>query len=82
MLVVFAAAVWLTVARYDSPCTPLAPILALLYLCGTIGSYAARWQGRRWQTGLLLGLFLGPIGVIVAASNRIPDGPNGATGQR
>ena len=64
MVVVLAAAVWLTVARNDLPCTPLAPVLALLYLCGGLGSYAARWQGRPWRTGLLLGLLLGPIGVI------------------
>ena len=73
MIVVFAAAIWLTVARNDIPCTPIAPFLAFLYLCAAVGSLAARWQGRRWQSGLLLGLFLGPIGVIAAASNRIPD---------
>ena len=73
MIVVFAAAVWLAVAKSDSPCTPFAPILAVLYFCGVLGSYAARWQGRLWQTGLILGLLLGPLGVIAAASNRVPE---------
>ncbi len=76
MIAVFAAAVWLALWKLDDPCTPMAPIVALLYLCGLIGIYAARWQGRRWQTGLWLGLLLGPIGVIFAASNRVPDKPD------
>jgi hypothetical protein len=72
MVVVLAVAVYFAVARYDSPCSPLSPILALLYLCGVLGGFAARWQGRRWQKGFWLGFLLGPIGVIVAGSNRIP----------
>lgn len=74
MGVVAAAAVWLTVAINDSPCTPLAPVLAVLYVCGALGGVAARWRGRRWQSGLVLGLVLGPLGVLVAASNPVPEG--------
>src|SRR4051794_4274023 len=74
MVAVLAAAVLFTAVREESPCTPVSPILALLYLCGVLGISGARWQGRRWQTGLWLGLLLGPIGVIVACSNRVPTG--------
>lgn len=73
MIAVIAAAVLFTAVRYESSCTPISPILALLYLCGVLGIYGARWQGRRWQTGLLLGLLLGPLGVILACSNRVPE---------
>jgi hypothetical protein len=73
MVVVVPTAVLLTVSRFDSPCTPVAPILFCLYVCGLLGISGARRRGRRWQTGLWLGLLLGPIGVIVAWSNPIPD---------
>lgn len=76
MVIVLAAAFWFAVARFDSPCTPVAPFLGLLYFCGVLGGFAARWKGRRWKTGLLLGLLLGPFGVILAGSNRIPDSRN------
>lgn len=74
MIAVIAAAVLFTAVRYESPCTPVSPILALLYLCGVLGIDGARRQERRGRTGLLLGLLLGPIGVILACSHRVPDG--------
>jgi hypothetical protein len=73
MALVGATAVLFTVARFDIPCTPLTPILALLYLCGLLGIQGARWQGKRWHTGLWLGLLLGPLGVILAWSNPVPE---------
>jgi hypothetical protein len=73
MVAVVAAAVLFTVARFDCSCTPVSPIIALLYLCGFLGIQGARWRGRPWRDGLLLGLLLGPLGVILAWSNRAPE---------
>jgi hypothetical protein len=70
-----AAAVLFEVARLDAlynQCSPLAPILATSYFCGVLGMIGARWRGRRTRKGLLLGLLLGPLGVIVAFSNPVP----------
>ena len=66
MVVVAAVAVLLAGARYDLSATPVSPILVVAYLCGFLGMMGAQHRGRRWRTGLLLGLFLGPIGVIGA----------------
>jgi len=81
MVAVVAAAILLAVARLDDKynrCSPISPLLALSYLCGLLGIRGARWQGRRARTGLVLGLLLGPLGVILACSNRVPDGwPDG-----
>jgi hypothetical protein len=73
MLAVLASAILFAVARFEDSCTPLSPFVVLPYLCGILGIYGARWRGRRARTGLLLGLFLGPIGLIFACSNPIPD---------
>lgn len=75
MVVVAAAAVLLAGARYDLSSTPVSPILMVAYLCGFLGMLGAQRRGRRWRTGLLLGLFLGPIGVIGAWSRPIPEEP-------
>jgi hypothetical protein len=47
--------------------------VATLCFCGFLGIHGARWRGRRWRTGLLLGLLLGPLGVILACFNPIPE---------
>jgi hypothetical protein len=73
MIAVGLAALWLAVARDDIPCTPLAPVLAFVYLCGGLGAWGARVRGRRVRTGLLVGVLLGPLGVIWAWSNPIPE---------
>ena len=73
MIVVIAAAVFFAAARFESPCTPVSPILFASYVCGLLGILGARRRGRRSRTGLWLGLLLGPLGVIVAWSNPIPD---------
>lgn len=73
MAVVAAAAVFLAVAKYDLSCTPVSPLLIGSYFCGFLGMLGAQKRGRRWRTGLLLGLFLGPIGVIGAWSRPIPE---------
>jgi hypothetical protein len=70
-----AAAVLFEVARLDAQynqCSPLAPVLATSYFCGVLGMIGARWRERRTRKGLLLGLLLGPLGVIVAFSNPVP----------
>jgi hypothetical protein len=76
MMAAVAAAVFFAVARFDDDynrCSPLAPFLGLLYICALLGLGGARRTGRRSRTGLLLGLLLGPIGVIVAWSNPIEE---------
>jgi hypothetical protein len=74
MLAVAVAGLTLAVARNDDSCTPLAPILAFMELCAFLGILGAKHRGRRWKTGLWLGLFLGPIGLIVAWSHPVPPG--------
>jgi hypothetical protein len=73
MVAVIPLACILAVARNDIQCTPISPLLAMLYLCSILGIFGARRTGRSWRRGLLLGLFLGPIGVIIAWSKIGPD---------
>lgn len=73
MAVTAAVAVLLAVAKSDSSCTPVSPILLGSYVCGFLGMLGAPRRGRRWRTGLLLGMFLGPIGVIGAWSRPVPE---------
>jgi hypothetical protein len=85
LVAVVAVAVFLAVARFDdeyNSCTPLSPLLAISYLCGLIGFYVARLRGRRGRTGLYLGLLLGPLGILIAGSNPLPEGWNKHEGQR
>ena len=72
MLLIAAAALFFAVARDDIPCTPLAPLLLGAYICGGLGAWGARVRGRSVRTGLVVGLLLGPLGVIWAWSNPIP----------
>lgn len=53
---------WLT-----SPTGLLSCGLLYLLLCGLAGCYASNQRGRDFGEGLVLGLLLGPFGVIVAA---------------
>lgn len=73
MALIGATAVLCAVARFDCSCTPVSPVVAVLYFCDFLGIQGARRQGRRWHTGLLLGLLLGPLGVILAWSNPCPE---------
>ncbi len=73
MLVTAALAVLFAVAVNDIPCTPIAPVLAGAYVCAALGAVGARSRGRRLRTGALLGFFLGPIGVLIARSNPVPN---------
>ena len=75
LVTVVAAAMLFALVRFDGPnsCTPIAPIVAGSYLCAILGLCGARWRGRRAQTGLLLGLLLGPLGIIVACSNPVEE---------
>jgi rRNA maturation endonuclease Nob1 len=41
-------------------------VVAVLYLCGRIGSDIYRRKGRAASTGLALGFVLGPLGVLFA----------------
>lgn len=75
LILVAAAAILFTAVRLDAydSCTPVSPIVILLYLCAVVGLYGARWQGRSGRAGFWLGLVLGPVGVLLAWSNPIPD---------
>lgn len=73
MVAMIPLAIIFAVARYDIPCTPISPVLYLAYVCGFLGIEGARRRGRRWRTGLLLGCLLGPLGVILAWSNPVPE---------
>jgi hypothetical protein len=73
LAVVAAVAVFFAALRYESSCTPISHILFWSYLCGGLGLFAARRRGRRWKTGLILGLILGPLGVVIAASKPVPE---------
>ena len=73
MVAVVAAAVLCTAIRYDSSCTPVAPMLGGLYACSIAGSLGGIRTGRGALKGLLLGFFLGPFGLILACSRRAPD---------
>jgi hypothetical protein len=76
LVAIIAAATLFAVARLDeehNSCSPISPILGLSYLCGLLGLSGARWRERRARTGLLLGLLLGPLGVILACSNPVPE---------
>jgi hypothetical protein len=81
MAMVAAAAILFAIQRFESRCTPVSPLLACLYVCGFLGIRGARARGRRWHHGLLFGLLLGPIGVILAWSNPVPQGFPTASGK-
>ena len=76
MIAVLASAIFLGVARFDQEynwCSPIFPFLAISYLCGLLGFIGARRRGRPGWAGLWAGLLLGPIGLIWACSNPIPE---------
>ncbi len=76
LVVVAVRALLFAVARFDDAyidCTPLSPILALLYFSSLLGMIGARWKGRTVRRGLLLGLLLGPLGAVIAFSNPISE---------
>ena len=80
------AATLFTAARFNNPCTPIFPLLAAMYACGSLGIVFARSKGRDPLIGFWLGFCLGPLGVILAGSNTSPErrhrpapwAPNGA----
>ena len=45
----------------------LAILCVHAFVCGWLGQYVAAQKGRSLNEGMLLGLFLGIIGVIIAA---------------
>ncbi len=76
MIFVAAAALMIAALRLDeqNTCTPLSPVLAGSYLCMWLSGWGAHVRGRRVRSGVLVGLLLGPLGVIWAWSNPIPEG--------
>jgi hypothetical protein len=75
MIFVAAAALMIAALRFDeqNTCTPLSPVLAGSYLCMWLSGWGAHARGRRVRTGVLVGLLLGPLGVIWAWSNPVPE---------
>jgi hypothetical protein len=76
LIAVAATALLFAVGEFDkrdNQCTPLAPVLLVVYLCGAVAAWGARARGRTARAGLWAGLLLGPLGVIWAWSNPIPE---------
>jgi hypothetical protein len=74
MVAVVAAGVLFAAYRLDDGCTGLAALVTGAYVCAGLAACGGRHTGRRLWGKLLLGLLLGPLGVLVAWSNRVPEG--------
>jgi hypothetical protein len=74
-LMVATAAAGLLFAAYalDDGCSGLSALATIAYVCAGLASFWGRDTGRRLPTRLLLGLLLGPFGVIIAWSKIGPD---------
>ena len=72
LIAVGAFAALFAAVKYDSGFTPI----ALVMVCGLIGTIAASLRGLRLWKGLFLGLLLGPYGILIAATYRpLPTPP-------
>ena len=73
-MIVIAVSAWVfTLARFDDDPLHLALVLLINSLSVYLAIRGARQTGRRWYTGVALGIVLGPIGAFLAWRDRVPE---------
>jgi hypothetical protein len=73
MFATVAAGVLFAAYSLDDGCSGLSALATIAYICAGLASFWGRDSGRTLRKRLLLGLLLGPFGVIIAWSKIAPD---------